>query len=102
MIEKYGKGIDPIGAGTVSFKSFMNLYMVMSELGGDITPEAITAAFEAKVDAPSFMGHDYTCDGKQFDGLPAMCSPQQILAQMHDGKLTQVGDWIDVGQIYHG
>ena len=35
----------------------------------------------------------------QFEGLPAMCSPQQILAQMEDGTLSQLSDWIDVGQI---
>ena len=60
---------------------FMNLYVVLRELGADdITPGAITEALEAQVDAPSFMGHPYTCDGEQFAGLPAMCSPQQVLA----------------------
>jgi branched-chain amino acid transport system substrate-binding protein len=99
VIEKYGDGLDPVGAGTVSFRSLMNLYVVLNELDGDITPEAITAALKAKVDAPSFSGHPYTCDGKQYPGLPAMCSPQQILAQMEDGTLSQLGDWIDVGKI---
>lgn len=103
VIAAYGDGLDPVGAGTVSFKAFMNLYMVLSELGGDgITSESIIAALEAKVDAPSFMGHDYTCDHEQFDGLPAACSPQQILGEMNDGTLTQLGDWIDVGAIYQG
>ncbi|MCU1369010.1 MAG: amino acid/amide transporter substrate-binding protein family [Ilumatobacteraceae bacterium] len=99
VIEKYGDGLDPVGAGTVSFRSLMNLYVVLDELDGDITPEAITAALQAKVDAPSFSGHPYTCDGEQYPGLPAMCSPQQILAQMDDGTLSQLGDWIDVGTI---
>jgi hypothetical protein len=31
-----------------------------------------------------------------------MCSPQQILAQMEDGTLSQLGDWIDVGAIAAG
>jgi len=99
VIEKYGDGLDPVGAGTVSFRSLMNLYMILSQLEGDITPEAITAALQAQVDAPSFSGHPYTCDGEQYPGLPAMCSPQQILAQMEDGTLSQLGDWIDVGEI---
>lgn len=103
VVAKYGKGLDPIGAGTVSFRSFMNLYVVLRELGADhLTPQTITAAFRAKVDAPSFMGHTYTCDGKQLAGLPALCSPQQILVKMHDGQLDQVGDWVDVGAIYAG
>ena len=102
VIETYGDGLDPIGAGTVSFKSIMNLYAVMSDLDGDISPATITKALRAQVDAPNFGSHPYTCDGKQFEGLPALCSPQQILGQMEDGTLTQVGDWIDVGQIYAG
>ncbi len=99
IIEKYGDGLDPVGAGTVTFRSLMNLYVILNQLDGDITPEAITAALKAQVDAPSFSGHPYTCDGEQFPELPAMCSPQQILAQMEDGTLSQLGDWIDVGQI---
>jgi branched-chain amino acid transport system substrate-binding protein len=76
---------------------------VLREIGADdITPQAIIDSLSSKVDEPSFMGHDYTCDRKQFDGLPAMCSPQQILAVMEDRNLTQVGDWVDVGAIYAG
>ena len=99
IIEKYGDGLDPVGAGTVSFRAVMNLYVILNQLDGDITPETITAALKAQVDTPSFSGHPYTCDGEQYPGLPAMCSPQQILAQMEDGTLSQLGDWIDVGQI---
>jgi hypothetical protein len=45
------------------------------------------------------MGHSYTCDGRQFGTLTAFCSPQQILVELSDGELTQLGDWIDVGEI---
>jgi branched-chain amino acid transport system substrate-binding protein len=98
---EYGDGFDPIGAGTVSFRSFMNLYRVLASLDDDaLTPAAITAALQAQVDAPSFMGHPSTCDGEQLAGLPALCSPQQILAELKDGELVQVGDWIDVGAVF--
>ena len=30
-------GLDPVGAGTVSFRSFMNLYAVLREIGADVT-----------------------------------------------------------------
>jgi branched-chain amino acid transport system substrate-binding protein len=103
VIEQYGAdGLDPIGAGTVSFRSFMNLYAILRQLDGDLTPQAITDELRAQVDAPSFAGHPYTCDGEQFAGLPAMCSPQQVLGEMEQGELTQLGDWIDVGSIYQG
>lgn len=101
VVAEYGDGLDPIGAGTVTFRSMMNLYRVLREVGGDdVTPASITAALEAQREAPSFMGHDSTCDHEQLAGLPALCSPQQILARMEGGELTQVGTWIDVGAVY--
>lgn len=101
VVDKYGKGLDPIGAGTVSFRSFMNLYRVLRQIGGDkVTSASITKALEAQRNAPSFMGHTSSCDHKQMKGLPALCSPQQILAEMRDGDLTQLGTWIDVGKVY--
>jgi branched-chain amino acid transport system substrate-binding protein len=102
VVDRYAEGLDPVGAGTVSFRAFANLYAILRQLDGDITPASITEALRAQVDAPSFMGHPYTCDGEQFPGLPAMCSPQQVLAEMQDGALAQTSDWIDVGSIYQG
>lgn len=103
VIERYGDGLDPVGAGTVTFRSFMNLYTVLRELGGDgIAADAIAEAFRSKVGAPSFNGHDYTCDGEQFGELTATCAPQQILARRTDGALEQIGTWIDVGAVYAG
>jgi branched-chain amino acid transport system substrate-binding protein len=101
VVERYGDGLDPVGAGTVSFRSFMNLYVVLRELGADgIAPDAIIDALREKEDEPSFMGHPYTCDGSDFPDLPALCSPQQVLVQIQDGTLTQISDWIDVGAVY--
>jgi branched-chain amino acid transport system substrate-binding protein len=100
VVRQYAPGLDPVGAGTVSFRSFANLYAILRQIPGQITPAAVIAKLKAQREAPSFMGHPYTCDGKQFPGLPGMCSPQQILGRMQDGQLTQVGGWIDVGTIY--
>jgi len=97
-----GDGLDPVGAGTVTFRAVMNLYRVLGGIEGDITAASIAEALRAQVDAPSFNGHPYTCDRRQFEGLPAMCSPQQVLAVMHDGQLDQIGDWIDVGSVRRG
>lgn len=102
VIAKYGNGLDPVGAGTVTFRALMNLYAILSQIDGDITPATITAALEATVDAPNFAGHPYTCNHRQFEGLPAVCSPQQILARIENRRLSQVTDWIDVGAIYKG
>lgn len=101
VASEYGDGFDPIGAGTVTFRSFMNLYRVLVGLDADdLTPAAITEALGAQDEAPSFMGHPSTCDRDQLAGLPALCSPQQILAELTDGELAQIGDWIDVGEVF--
>ena len=101
VIDQYGDGVDAMGAATVTFRAFMNLYSIMRGLGVEgSTPAGITEALASQVDTPSFMGHPYTCDGEQFAGLPAMCSPQQILGEVQDGELVQISDWIDVGAIY--
>jgi branched-chain amino acid transport system substrate-binding protein len=103
VIERYGDGLDPVGAGTVTFRAFMNVYSVLRELGAEgLDGAALIEAFASKVDEPSFMGHPYTCDGAQFEGLPSMCSPQQILTRMQDRQLSQLGDWIDVGAVHAG
>jgi branched-chain amino acid transport system substrate-binding protein len=68
------------GAGTVGFRSMMNLYALMTELGGDnIDSDAITELVRDAVDRPSFWGHSYTCDGERIPGLPALCAPEQGL-----------------------
>jgi len=101
VIAQYGKGLDAIGAASVTFRAFMNLYVVLSELGADgINAGSVTKAFRGKADASSFMGHPYTCNGKQFKGLPAVCAPQQMLGSMTDRQLNQIGTWVDVGKIY--
>jgi branched-chain amino acid transport system substrate-binding protein len=106
VLAAYGEGLNPIGASTVTFRSFMNLFAVLASVADQaggvdaIDAASVTAALRAQRDVPSFMGHPYTCDGQQLIGLPAMCSPQQILARLVDGALEQVGPWIEVGDVY--
>ena len=103
VLAAFSPDLNPVGAATVSARSVANLYRVMRQVGGDhLDAATLTAALRAARGQPSFMGHEWSCDGKQLAGLPATCSPQQILVQIHDGKLSQVGDWIDVGSVYPG
>jgi branched-chain amino acid transport system substrate-binding protein len=100
--ERYGtEGFDPQSAGTVSFRSTMNLYAALSELGADdITSESVIDYFRSARDVPSYDGHSYTCAEEQIPGLPALCAPQQVLARVVDGRLAPESDgWIDVPQI---
>jgi branched-chain amino acid transport system substrate-binding protein len=106
ILGDYAPDINPIGAPTVTFRSFMNLYAVLAGLangpGGadDIDAGAVAGSLAAQRDTPSFMGHPYTCDREQMEGLPSVCSPQQIVAQLADGELVQRTGWVDVGAIY--
>jgi len=100
-VAKYGDPQLPAAsAATISFRSFMNLYGVMSELGPDhVTKASIIDRFRQAKDHPSFTGHNYTCDGKQIPDLPAMCAPQQIIVERRDKSLVAVTDWIDVSSL---
>lgn len=105
VIDEYGKGLDAAGAGTVSFRSLMNLWLVLSDLGPDATRAAILEQLRTAVDAPSFMGHPYTCDGQQIPEFPALCAAQQVIAEFTAKGLRQAGKgqkktkWIDVAAI---
>lgn len=102
VVERYGGGrVDAQSAAAVGFASMMNLYVQLAAIGADaITPEKIIGELRGAVDHPSFMGHPYTCDGKQMGGeLPAICSPQQILVEMKDGVPVPITDWIEVSDL---
>ena len=104
-VEKYGPaGLNAAGAGTVEFRSMMNLYDALVELGPEATSAQVVEFFQNAVGRPSFDGHDYTCDGKQIAGLQSMCAPQEVLIQIHeDGAFTEVSDgWVDVPSILAG
>lgn len=98
VLRAYSEGLNPVGAATVSFRSFMNLYVLLASLE-TVDATSVTDALRAQRNTTSFMGHPYTCDGRQFEGLPAACSPQQIIVQLQSGEVVQISDWIDVGAI---
>jgi branched-chain amino acid transport system substrate-binding protein len=90
-------------AATISFRSVMNLYAALQELGPDnITKQSIAQQFRTARAHPSFTGHPYTCDGKQIPDLPAMCAPQQVLVERRDRTIVAITDWIDVGALVNG
>ena len=90
------------GAGTVGFRGMMNLYALMIGIGPDVDSESLIAAARAAVDQPSFWGHQYTCDGAQVPGLPALCAPQQVLMELESvgGDLVAASDWIDTPELF--
>ena len=100
VIHRYGRGVPAQSAGTVSFRAAMNLYMALRDLGAQrSTPARLLEYFRSSRNRPSFTGHPYTCDGRQLPEQPAMCAPQQIIAQRRGDQLRGVSDWIDVPAI---
>jgi branched-chain amino acid transport system substrate-binding protein len=101
VVARYGVDLEAGSVATSAFYGWMNLYDVMRTLGAEeVSSEAIVEQLRTSVDHPAFGGHPYTCDGQQMGGeLPAICAPQQILAQMHDGQLEPITDWIDVAAL---
>lgn len=99
ITDRYGKkfNYEAAGAGTVSFRAVMNMYVMMRRVGAEkLTSATLADAFRAAKNEPSFFGHPYTCDGKQLPGYPAMCSPQQTLGKVENGSLKQITDWLDI------
>lgn len=101
VIEEYAT--EPAGGvGTVGFRSFMNLYLLLRELGGDnITSQSIIDLVSSGEERTSYWGHSYTCDGQRVPGLPALCAPEQILFFVPPGGLpTQATEWIETDDLF--
>jgi branched-chain amino acid transport system substrate-binding protein len=100
---RYGPdGYQAQSAGTVSFRSVMNLWAVLNDIPeGELSPAAVIEELRAARDRPSWDGHPYTCDGEQVPDLPALCAPQQVLVDVGEGgALSRRSDgWIDVPTI---
>lgn len=62
----------------------------------DLTASAVSTAFRSAVDAPAFMGHPYTCDGRQgIAGFVSLCNSHVRVYQVVGGRYRDAsGDWI--------
>ncbi len=93
--ERYADG-EGTGSGTLGVRTMMNLYALLDELGPDaIDSQSVLELIRSAVDRPSFWGYPYTCDGKQVEGLPALCAPQQTLFTARG-----TADFVQVGESF--
>ena len=59
-------------------------------------PVRVTAALRQSKGWASFMGHPYTCDGKQAPFLSAVCNPHTRVVQYRGGRLIEItGEWLN-------
>jgi branched-chain amino acid transport system substrate-binding protein len=103
-LARHSDGLDPAGAGTISFRDIMNITVLMREIGADeVSSATLISTLRASVDHPSFAGHPYTCDGTPIPELPSLCAPQQIIAHYDGESFSQASEtWIDVPALVAG
>ncbi len=97
-LRQYGPGdANPSLLSAAGFSLVMNLHRLLNSLGeGSLNADKLTEKLKATRDEPSFMGHPYSCNGRQVRLLPSVCSASVRLLQYEgDGKFTDVtGSWV--------
>jgi branched-chain amino acid transport system substrate-binding protein len=78
------------------FSSVVNIQKQLESAGAQgLTSAAILKAFKSAQNAPNFLAHEYTCNGKQIPGAASVCNAYQLMKQVKGGKVTTVdGKWI--------
>jgi branched-chain amino acid transport system substrate-binding protein len=101
-LKKYGPSDIALDSlATIGFQSVINVQAALaSSSTADLTKEKILAAFRTGSDHPNFMGHPYTCDGKQIAGASAVCNAYQQIRQLKGGKPTVATQWQTAGSYY--
>ena len=106
-VAAYGDGEIESGSYDVArgFATTVTFHRRLQEIDAtDITPAAVTNVFRSAVDAPSFMGHPFTCDGKQgAPGFVSLCNNRVRIYQYVDGRHRDAaGEWISTGAAIAG
>ena len=97
-LRRYGPGdASPSLVSQAGFSLVMNLHRLLSGMTeGDLTGEALIEKLKMAREEPSFMGHPYSCDGRQVPLLPSVCSGfVRLLEYKGGGQFADVtGDWV--------
>ena len=101
-----GPDVDPANYDTArGFATTMTFHQRLATLDpADITPEGVTGAFRGAADTRAFMGHPYTCDGRQaVPGFVSVCNTHVRIYQFTQGRFRDAsGDWISAGAALSG
>ena len=100
-MKKFQPSTNSQSAATIGFKSAMNLWDALDEIGPDASAADLIDFFSNTVEHRSWDGHSYTCKTEQVPALPSLCAPQQVLLRIKDATTFEEGypDWIDVPKI---
>lgn len=95
LAHRAGAGTDapPSALGQAGFALVMDVYRQLSQKGKPVPlPAAFADRLRTARDAPSFMGHPYTCNGQVITITPSVCSASVRLVQVVDGQLRDLAD----------
>ncbi|MYQ33901.1 ABC transporter substrate-binding protein [Streptomyces sp. SID4956] len=77
-----------------AFATAVTLSTIMAKASDPTSPSAVTEALSETHGQSSFTGPDVTCDRKQIDGLPALCTDEVRMVQNEGGKHKDLtGRW---------
>ena len=99
-------GADPASYDVArGFATTMTMYRRLLSLDpSELVPASVSAAFRSAVSAPAFMGHPYTCDGRQaVTGFVSVCNTHVRIYQFTKGRYRDAsGEWISAGAALTG
>ncbi|HEY9314069.1 ABC transporter substrate-binding protein [Williamsia sp.] len=93
VMGKYAPDTDPAGIAYTGYQVVMSMGEVGKSLTGPVTAELFTAALESAKDLqfPAAPGLTFTCDGKAFPPLRALCSKAILASDVTaDGTLENI------------
>jgi len=105
VMDTYAKGAEKGGVASNGYQAVVGFVKAMSGLTGEVTPQAIVAAFRSMRETPLPLGGGITfkCDGKQVTIAPALCSTKVLEAtldangQPTSTKLIDTADLFKIG-----
>lgn len=103
VLKKYAPAdiaLDSLAA--IGFQTVINVQAALgSAKSADLTTDKILAAFRTGKAEHNFMGHDYTCDGKQLAGASAICNAFEQIRQVKGSSVTVASqDFVTAGSFY--
>jgi branched-chain amino acid transport system substrate-binding protein len=82
------------------FSSVMNIQERLNDVK-TLDTKSILAAFKDGQPHPNFMGHEYTCDGKQLAANAAICNAYQRIKTVKGGQVVPAtDDWVSGASNY--
>ena len=101
-IKKYAPAniiIDSLSA--IGFQTVVNVRAALSGLpASQMNTKGILAAIRKSPNNTNFLGHPYTCNGKQLSGQPAICNAFEQIRQVSGTNINAVGNFISAASFY--